>query len=164
MADTRFIYFAIPEDPEFLKAIGEVSICHGHLDHMLKMTVKTLTGVSVDEALESTERATAAVLRKRVHKLARKRLGDGAALVRLEAILERCRRASGSRNDIIHNVVGRELDGDPLMRRAGNKWGPLPTVDALRALAVDLQTIAGELNEARLRGFLDEALKSRKAT
>jgi hypothetical protein len=163
MADTRFIYFAIPEDPEFLKAIGEVSICHGQLDHMLKMTIKTLTGVSVDEALEATERTTAAVLRERIHKLARQRLGDGTALVRLEAILERSRRASASRNDIIHNVVGQELDREPLVRRAGNKWGPLPTVDELRALAVDLQTIAGELNEARLHGFLDAALKSRKA-
>jgi hypothetical protein len=163
MADTRFISFAIPEDPEFLKAIGEVSICHGFLDHMLKMTIKTLAGLSVNEALDATERATAAVLRERVHKLARQRLGEGPALLKLEAILERCRRASASRNEIIHNVVGQELDREPLMRRSGNKWEPLPTVDELRALAVDLQTIAGELNTARRHGFLDEALKSRKA-
>jgi hypothetical protein len=163
VADTRFIYFDPKLDPDFLHAIGEVSICHGQLDHMLRMTIKTLTAVSVEEALDATERATAAVLRKRVHKLARKRLGDGAALVKLEAILERCRRASASRNDIIHSVVGRELDREPLMRRPGNKWGPPPTVDELRALAVDLQTVAKELNDARLHGFLDEALKSRKA-
>lgn len=162
MADTRFIFFAIPEDPEFLKAIGEVSLCHGHLDHMLKMTIKSLAGLLVEEALDATERATAGVLRERVHKLARQRLGEGPALLKVEAILERCRRASASRNEIIHNVVGHELDGDPLMRREGNKWGPLPTVDELRALAADLQALAKELNDARLHGFIDEALKSRK--
>jgi hypothetical protein len=164
VADTRFIYFDPKLDPAFLQAIGEVSICHGQLDHMLKMTIKTLTEVTVEEALEATEGATAAVLRKRVHKLARKRLGDGAPFVKLQAILERCRRASGSRNEIIHNVVGRELDREPLMRRPGNKWGPIPTVDELHALAADLQAIAKELNDARLHGFLHDALKSPKAS
>jgi hypothetical protein len=163
MADTRFIHFDHNLEPAFLQAIGEVSISHGQLDHMLKMMVKTLTDVTVEDALEATERASAAALRKRVYKLARKRLGDGAALVKLEALLERARRATGSRNEIIHNVVGRELDREPLMRRPGNRWGPIPTVDELRALAGELRTVAGQLNHARLHGFLDEALKAQKA-
>jgi hypothetical protein len=161
MADTRFIYFAIPTDTEFLKAIGAVSICHAHLDHMLRMTVKTLAELSVDDALDATERTPSVVLRERVHKLARQRLGEGPPLLKLEALLERCRRATGRRNELIHNVVGHELDREPVMRREGNVWGPIPTVEELRALATELQNLAGELNDARLHTWLAEALKSK---
>jgi hypothetical protein len=108
-----------------VKAIREVSICYGHLDQMLKMTIKTLAGFSVDEALDASERATAAVLRERVHKLARQRLGEGIALLKLEAILERCRRASASRNEIIHNVppvlTDRERIAEQMLRLARSK-------------------------------------------
>ena len=163
MADTRFIYFAIPEDPYLLQKLGEVSLYHTNLDHMLRMTIKSLANLSVDDALDATERTSSSALRERIRKLARQRFGEGEVLLKLEAILERCQRATAKRNELIHSIVGHELDKEPLMRRSGNKWGPLPTVEDLHALTVELFAVAGEVHNARRHGFLHEALEARKA-
>jgi hypothetical protein len=87
VTDTRFIYPDVPEDPDLLRALATVGIRHTHLDHMLRMTIKTLTNVTPREALDATSVTGSAALRKRIWKLAKTRIGDGTALVRLEALL-----------------------------------------------------------------------------
>jgi hypothetical protein len=97
-------------------------------------------------------------LRDRIKTLARQRLGEGEALLKLQAILERCRRATEKRNDLIHSVVGKELDGEAVRRHSDNTWRALPTVEDLKAVAEELRVLTGSLNDARLTGFLAEAL------
>jgi hypothetical protein len=55
-----------------------------------------------------------------------------------------------------------EIDGDPKMRDASNEWGPIPTVESLEMLASELITLTVELNDARLKGWLFEALSTRR--
>ena len=69
------IIMAYPEEP-FLVAIGKIAIRHGQLDYSLKMTVRTLAGISITEAVDATDRQSSSALRDRVHKLARKRFGE----------------------------------------------------------------------------------------
>jgi L-ascorbate metabolism protein UlaG (beta-lactamase superfamily) len=53
MADPKFLVFAVPDDPAVLQALGVVAIRHGHPDHVLRMTIKTLAEVTPVEALDA---------------------------------------------------------------------------------------------------------------
>jgi hypothetical protein len=46
--------YHVPDDPALLAALGEISIKHGHLDHILKMMLLTFTGVRPQEAMDAT--------------------------------------------------------------------------------------------------------------
>jgi hypothetical protein len=155
--------FHVPEDPALLAAFGEVTLRHEHLSHILRMTIKTLAGLSVEEALDATAFDGASVLRERLRKHARQRLGEGPALVKVQALVERCRRATDKRNAYVHSVWAQELDGQAKRRDSGNGWLPIPTVQELQALSQELLVLTQELNHARLEGFIHEALVARNA-
>ena len=57
------IYPGLPDDQQVLAAIGKIALRHGQLDYVLKMAVRSLTGVSIDEALDATERQLSRELR-----------------------------------------------------------------------------------------------------
>lgn len=155
---TSFMMFHVPSDKDLLAAIGEVALRHEHLNHILRMTIKTLARLEVAEALDATAYDSSSQLRARIRRLARQRLGEGEPLLKLQAILERCKRATGKRNDLIHSVWGKEIDGEPARKDTAHDWRPLPAPAELRALADDLARLTAELNEARLGGFLQHAL------
>lgn len=152
------VYFDIPADREILAALGEVTLRHEHLNHILRMTVKTLARLSVDEALDATARDGSAYLRDRIRKFGRKRLGEGEPLLRLQALIERCGRAADRRNELVHSVWAKELDGETVCRNSAQGWQAVPTVEELRNLAAEIASLTAELNKARLEGFLHEAL------
>ena len=153
--------FHVPEVRELLAAYGELSLRHEHLNHILRMTIKSLAGLEVAEALDATAYDGAARLRERIKLLARQRLGEGEALLKLQALLERCKRASDKRNELIHSVWGKELDGEAFRRANDNTWRPLPTVAELAAVGTEIQDLTGALNDARLFGFVADALAKR---
>ena len=155
--NSRMISFYIPQDAGLLGALGIIALRHAHLDHILRMTIKTLSNVSVQEALDATEFESSSGLRRRIRKLARLKLGEGKALIKLQALLERCSRATKRQNELIHNIWARELDGEPLMRTNDHNWKSPPTIEELNALSEELTVLTNELNDARLSGFLAEA-------
>lgn len=155
---TKMMTFHVPADKDLLAAIGKVALRHEHLNHILRMTIKTLARLEIAEALDATAYDSSAQLRERIKKLARQRLGEGEPLLKLQALLERCKRATEKRNDLIHSVWGKELDGEPARKGLGDEWLPLPTVEELNGLAEVILQITSQLNEARLEGFLHEAL------
>jgi hypothetical protein len=153
--------FHVPDDPDLLAAFGAVALRHEHLNHVLRMTIKTLADLSVDETLDATAFEGTSTLRDRVKKLARQRLGEGAALLKVQALVERCRRVTDLRNSFVHSVWAEELDGPALRRDDQNQWVPIPTTGDLAKLADDILKLTTELNDARLMGFLAEALAKR---
>ena len=154
--------FHVPEDPGLLAAFGEVALRHEHLSHILRMTIKTFAGVEVNEALDATAFDGASMLRERVRKLAKQRLGEGQALVKVQALVERCRRATEKRNEYVHSVWAQELDGEAKRRDGSHRWLPIPTIKELQALSQELLALTQELNHARLEGFIFEALSGRR--
>jgi hypothetical protein len=156
------ITFHVPDDTKLLAAFGEVALRHEHLNHILRMTIKTLARLRPDEAINATAYDGARQLRDRIRKLATQRLGEGEPLLKLQALLERCRRATERRNELMHGIWAKELDGDPMRRGQDQKWYPLPTAEDLKALANDIWVLADELNSARLAGFLSAALAKRR--
>jgi hypothetical protein len=71
----KMILFHVPEDQELLAAFGEVALRHEHMNHILKMTIKSLAGLTPAEAIAATKYEGSAQLRDRVRKLARRGLG-----------------------------------------------------------------------------------------
>jgi hypothetical protein len=126
------INMGYPGDP-ILVAIGKIAIRHGQLDYSLKMTVRTLAGISIIEAVDATERQSSSALRDRVRKLARKRFGESQTLVHLDALLTRARRATERRNELLHALWAHELDGDPVMRSVGSEFRPIPAGEMARS-------------------------------
>ncbi len=158
----KMMTFDIPDDPKQLQAWGEVMLRHSHLDCSLRVSIKTLTGVAIREAVDGTEFTRSTELRSRIRKLARDALGGGEALVRFEALLERCRRVTERRNDLIHNIVGREVDGDIKMRTVDHSWRDVPSIEELNALSGEMVQLTYELNEARIHGYIFDALQVKR--
>ena len=50
------IYLHIPDDPSVVAAVGRIALRHGQLDYILRMTIKTLGGLSIQDALDATAR------------------------------------------------------------------------------------------------------------
>lgn len=150
---------AIPDDPDLLAAIGRVTVRHTQLDYMLRMAIKSLLKVRVQEALDATVRTGSAELRRRVLRLAKHKLGDGRPYVELEALIERCRRATEKRNVLVHAMFAGNLDTEQYyVRTEDHQWEAPPSADELVNLSRELLMLANEVNFARLEGFLHEAL------
>jgi hypothetical protein len=156
------ITFHVPDDKTLLAGFGEVALRHEHLSHILRMTIKTLARLRPQEALDATAYDGSRQLRERIRKLARRRLGESEALLKLEALLERCRRVTERRNELMHGIWAKELDGEPMRKGSDKKWYSLPTADELKALANEIWILSDELNTARLDGFLSAALTERR--
>lgn len=160
---STMMMFHVSEDKDLLAAFGAVSLRHEHLNHILRMTIKTLARLEIQEALDATAYDGSARLRERINKLARRTLGEGEALLKLQALLERCKRATEKRNELIHGVWAKELDGEAFRRASDHTWQRLPTADELKVLESEILTVTDSLNTARLEGFLAEALAKRRA-
>jgi hypothetical protein len=151
----------LPEDAALLAAIGRVAVLHGQLDYCLRMTVKSLEGVSVGKALRDTEGKGPGELSTKIRKVAG---GDGDVPEPLREILNRARLATDRRNKLLHGFWCKRLDGTPGIRTEhGTKprsveFGPIPTIAELEDLANELDQVEGELNSARSEGFLKDAL------
>ncbi len=69
------IFMGLPGDAAVLAAIGKIALRHGQLDYSLKMTIKTLAGTTIREAVDATERQSSRDLRERIRRLAASELG-----------------------------------------------------------------------------------------
>jgi hypothetical protein len=158
----KMITFHVPQDKELLAAFGEVALRHEHMNHILRMTIKSLADLTPAEALAATKYEGSRQLRNRIRKIARRRLGEGTALLKLQAILTNCERLTDKRNELVHGLWAQELDGEAHVRDAYGKARPLPTSQELRELGEEIEQLTGQLNFERLQGFLKQALLERE--
>lgn len=149
----------IPDDKEVLMLVGAVALRHGHMDHILRLMVKTLEGLTISEALDATEDENFSDICRLVKRLTKMKLGTSNAQLRVNALVQRALRASRKRNELLHSLWAADMDNAPFIRTdnaAGFK--AIPTVAELKDLADRMEQVTGELNFARLEGFLHEAL------
>jgi hypothetical protein len=154
--------YGLPNDPTILATVGKIALRHGQLDNTLRMVIRQLADVSLEVALDGTAHQGSRELRERVRKLAKSRLGEGPALLQLDAILQRARLASDQRNDILHSVWG-VADGRDFVRGKDKVFHPAPTVEELESCLKELMKLIDEIHYARFSGFLFEALDKRSA-
>ena len=158
---SKMLMFHVPQDQQLLAALGEVTLRHEHLNHILKMTIKSIARLSPTEAVDATQYDGSRTLRERIRKLARQKLGEGEPLLKLQALLTRAGRLTEQRNELTHGLWAKELDGDPGVMGAPGELRPLPSVDELKSLAKEIEALTKELNLARLEGFLKIALEEK---
>ena len=161
-ATMPFITFYLPEDPEYLAAIGAVVVRQSQLDHALLMTVKSLLGwtVSATHDLQRKERRTTPRLREKVLEQARALLRDEPVLAQLEQLLKRCEDlVEQDRNDVLHGLWATDIDRSPLLVRHGEHRA-IPPIDELRRLAAEMFELAEALNRGRLDGELGAAIRA----
>lgn len=157
-APAKMAIFDVPESDVLLAAVGEVTIRHAQLDHILKLTIKNLAELNLVEALDAMEGTTSRELRRRVIAFAAARLGDSPAFLKLEALVKRCQRVTRRRNKLVHGVWARELPNGKLVVHRSGEWKRPAGVDELRKLAEDIRQLTVEISNARSGGFLQEAL------
>lgn len=151
-------YLTIPDDQPLLAAIGRVAVAHAQLDYVLKLTVKTIEGRSHEDVMLDNELRGARKMRKRIAKQAEKRLGNSDAAKKLKALLDKAEKASERRNEFIHNVFGSDDQAKHWTHTESGKAFDTPSVAQLNALTDKIQLIMKELNTARRKGWLLEAL------
>lgn len=152
----------LPEDREVLSAIGTLALRHSQLDNQLKMLIKDLAGVTKEEALDATAREGSRELRDRVRKLAKRRLGEGPALVRLQALLTKSAHVTERRNELLHGVCGTDSEGGPLLiRDEKHIFRRAPTARQIQRLNDEIVKILDHIVQARFAGFLHEALQQK---
>ena len=157
-AQQSTITLKIPDDPELLAAVGKVALRSSLLDLVMRMTIKVITGVSVEDTLRATARTPSRVLRARVRTLAKDRLGDGPSFLELEAILYLAEKAAEDRNKLMHSDWVLDEDGNPVIQDPLKGHLPVPTVKELDELADQIERVYLMLNHSRLRGSLRKAL------
>lgn len=144
----------IPTDAELLKAAGRVALAHGQMEYVLRMTVKSLSGLSVQEALDATATMKMSELRERIKKLFKEKSCGESEKTKLDALLNKCKRLSDKRNSLIHRPWAKDSNGKWVVKEEDHAWGQPPSIDELNQLATDIYNATVELNTARLYGFI----------
>lgn len=151
----------VPEN-KTLAAIGELALRHSHLDHILRMTIKSLTGVTVDEALFENRKTKTWKLRHEIAEQAQVRLGEGEDFDRLINLLDRCRDLSDKRNSVIHDpwfvYLSEPHIGVKVTLNDELQYIDVPTYNEIQKLADTAQAIFHEINDARRNGWLAHAI------
>jgi len=141
-----------------LQAAGSVAIAHGQLEHILCMTVKSLSGVSVQEALDATSNMKAWELRATIKKLFNQKTRDEAVRIKMKSLLAKAERLSNRRNELIHRPWGVDEIGKVVVKDSDHEWGDPPTPLELNVLSQKIRETALELNTARLDGFIKDVV------
>lgn len=172
---TNFVVFHVPDGPKFLAAFGRVALRHAHLDHMLRLTIKTLARIPVADARLATAGQSSSGLRRTVRRLAKANFGEGPTLLQVYALIQRCKILTGERNSLMHRICAKELNTKALsedeveanaaarLMMLDENLGerPLPTVDDLLKLAQKIEQLVNEINRERLHGFVAEAMNAK---
>ena len=154
------IKFYMPS-PAVTREVGKIVIRHGHLDYVLRLTIKSLLKISIlDPAFKSETDKMSSKLRERIKDLAPTRLAAHQdVLAELLAQLDRAETLTELRNIIVHGVWSRnKIDGIKLRDMKKGKLDPMPTVKQLRQAERDIDELLHELNRSRLNGALRRAL------
>jgi hypothetical protein len=154
----EIVTLEIPIDAVLLAAVGRCTLTSEHLTYILRMTWMKVKDLHVDEALLKTKRYPAVRLRKEILEAAFERFGAEPEYSQLNALLGRCSQAADRRNDLIHSVCMKKLDGDHGRRTGEHHWASFPTVTELDDLTTELDCLWKELNYERLEGYLADVL------
>ena len=108
--------FYTPDD-DILRELGRLQIRHSHLDHTLRLAIKRMLGISIDDPGYWNEtRGMAAELRKRAEKLIAKKYGDDDDMAgTLIKVLDDAEEATRLRNLLLHSVWMQASGAEPIL-------------------------------------------------
>jgi len=150
---------SLPNELDLLQAAGRVALAHGQLELMLRMTIKSLAGLTIQEVLHATRKSKNWDLRNEIVAHFNSKTKNPALRLKLKAILGKCEHLSEERNRLLHNAWAIAEDGSVVMKGSNHVWGPAPTPHDLNVLAEELNAQVSILNRERLDGFIRDVLE-----
>lgn len=94
----------LPDD-DILRELGRLQVRHSQLDHTLRLAIKRMLGISIDDPGYWTEtNGMAKELRKRARKLIAERYKDDDIAGMLHQVLDDAEAATAQRNLLLHSV------------------------------------------------------------
>ena len=133
---------------------------HANLELVLKMCVKTLARLTVEEAMLAYDRANTSEVRDCIRRLFRQACKDERLRCKLQAMLGEAKQIAADRNRLVHRPWGTSKKGDLLTPDERWVWGnKIPTPDELNRLATRISDLANRLNHERLRGYIGDAVE-----
>jgi len=145
--------FYIPADA-ILRELGRMQVLHSHLDHMLRLVIKRMLGISLDDPGYWNEtRGMAAALRERARKLIAERYSDDEdASGILRHVLGDAEEVTVLRNRALHSVWMKTPDGEPLLHDQDktlemHRAFQLPTVEDLVSVSDRIERIKRGLDD-----------------
>lgn len=144
--------FYVPDD-DILRELGRLQIRHSHLDHTLRLAIKRMLGIPIDDPGYWNEtRGMAAQLRARTRKLIAERYSDDADMTdTLNKVLDDAEMATNLRNRLLHSVWMKAPGGQPVLHDRDSTLKvhvgfQLPTVAEVAGVNEQVERIQRVLN------------------
>ena len=145
--------FYVPDD-DILRELGRLQIRHSHLDHTLRLAIKRMLGISIDDPGYWNEtRGMARELRTRARKLIAERYGhDDNMESTLNKVLDDAEEATTLRNRLLHSVWMKAPEGAPVLHDRDKALKihvgfHLPTVAEIASVSDRIDRIQRALNQ-----------------
>ena len=149
---------AIPQHPGLVEALGNLAIAHTHLELILRYAVKTVAGLSIEEALDATNRESISDVRKRLRSLFLEKKPTPSEVSKLDSLLGATRRLSEKRNGFLHSAWSETEAGEAVLKGEDYRWGAAPTKEQVDNVTTEILELVGKINDARLGGFIHEVV------
>jgi hypothetical protein len=144
--------FYVPDD-DILRELGRLQIRHSHLDHTLRLAIKRMLGISIDDPGYWNEtRGMASGLRESARKLIAQRYeADHEMADILNKVLDDAEEASKLRNRLLHSVWMKALGAEPVLHDRDNTLKihvgfKLPSVEEIASVSERIDRIQRTLN------------------
>ena len=144
---------------DILCELGRLQIRHSHLDHTLRLTIKRLLGISIDDPGYWNEtRGMTSTLRARACELIAERYGDDDNTAGiLNKVLDDAAMATTLRNRLLHSVWMKAPGAEPVLHDRDNSLTmhiglQLPTVEEVASVGERIQRIQRVLNHLTRKG------------
>jgi hypothetical protein len=150
--------FYVPDD-DILRELGLLQIRHSHLDHTLRLAIKRMLGISIDDPGYWNEtRGMSAGLRERARELITDRYCDDQDMAdTLNKVIDDAEMATTLRNRLLHSVWVKAGGGEPVLHDRNNTLKihvsfQLPTAEEVAdvsKLVVRIQRVLDYLTKKR---------------
>ena len=147
-------------DDAILCELGRLQIRHSHLDHTLRLAIKRMLDISIDDPGYWNEtRGMAAGLRARARQLIAERYGDDDDTAGvLNKVLDDAETATTLRNRLLHSVWMKAPGAEPVLHDRDNTLKmhvgfQLPTVEEVASVSERVERIQRVLNHLTRKGL-----------
>lgn len=153
---------SIPRQDGLTEALGRLAIAHTHLELVLRYSIKTLSGITIQEALDAAAEERIHDLRKRLRKFFLEKKPTPTEESQIDALLGAAQRLSEKRSEFHHSAWSETQIGQAVLKGEDNKWQEAPKSANVDKVTHELLELVEKINNARLHGFVFTVVERHK--